>query len=242
VKFYCNEKIEEVAQERLAQLEQILGYPLLPPIPIDIIAEKILGLDFLCEEIEELPGEVIHGAIRPKERLIILNEKHLSLFREKPGLERSTKGHEMGHWDLFIDKKDLDHPSLLDLDNASPFVRRRATTGEVITIQRLLTMQGGQELVREIKSRADDPDEERAVNRYAAAISMPEDMLRDEALKIDRTQWRNLYSLAAKFDVTISALRVRLSQLNLLYIKQDGHETVLYESAEDAMGQMSLGL
>ncbi len=73
-------------------------------------------------------------------------------------------------------------------------------------MQRLLASSEGRDLLREIKSRADDPDEVRAVNRYAAAISMPKEMLREEALQVDRTQWRNLYSLAEKFDVTISAL------------------------------------
>ena len=33
-------------------------------------------------------------------RKILLNEAHLPLFKEKPGLERSTIGHEPGHWDL----------------------------------------------------------------------------------------------------------------------------------------------
>ena len=38
--------------------------------------------------------------------------KRQALFKEKPGLERSTKGHEMGHWDLFVDKGSLEHPTL----------------------------------------------------------------------------------------------------------------------------------
>jgi hypothetical protein len=240
VTFYRNQEIEDLAEKRLAELEQILGRSLAPPIPIEIIAEKILGLDFLWEEIEELPGEIIYGAIRPKERLIVLNEKSLSLFQKKPGLERATKGHEMGHFDLYMDIETLDHPYLLALHQIS-FVRRRAVTGEVIALQRLLTMSGGQALIREIKSRADDPDEARAVNRYASAISMPKEMLREEALQVDRTQWRNLYYLAEKFEVTISALTVRLSQLNLLHVKKNGDRTELYESVEDAMGQRTFG-
>jgi hypothetical protein len=171
-----------------------------------------------------------------------LNEKHLPVFREKHGLVRSTIGHEMGHWDLFIDKVTLEHPTLIDLDDASPFLRRRSATGEVYTLQRLLAFPGGQDLLREIQSRADDPDEARAVNRYAAAISMPRYLLREETLKIDRTRWSNLYALAEKFDVTITALTTRLCQLNLLYIHRDGSKTILYESADDAMGQMTLGL
>ena len=101
-RFYRNVQIERVAEGRLAELQQLTGKPLAPPVPIDLIAEKILGLTLLWDSIEELPGEIIFGGIVPRERLIILNEKRKGLFNEKPGLERSTKGHEMGHWDLFV--------------------------------------------------------------------------------------------------------------------------------------------
>jgi hypothetical protein len=242
VKLYRNQDIEDLAQTRLAQLTQALGTPLTLPIPIDLLAEKILGLNFLWEAIDELPGEIIPGALLPKKRLIVLNEKYLSLFEEKPGVERSTKGHEMGHWDLFIDKATLEHPTLFDGEGMSPFLRRRSALGDVFTMQRLLAFPEGQHLLYEIRSRADDPDEARAVNRYAAAISMPKGMLCEEALKINRTNWSHLYELAKKFEVTISALTVRLSQFNLLYIKRDDKQTMLYESPDDAVGQMTLGL
>jgi hypothetical protein len=105
VRFYRNQEIEDLAAERLSQLAQILARPLAPPIPIDLLAEQVLGLDFLWEDIDELPGETVLGALHPQKRLIIMNDKHRTLFDTKPGLERSTKGHEMGHWDLFIDKR-----------------------------------------------------------------------------------------------------------------------------------------
>ena len=98
MKFYRNQEIEELAADRLAQLAGILGRQLTPPIPIDLLAEKVLKLDFLWEEIDELPGETVLGALHPQKRLIIMNEKRRALFDAKPGLERSTKGHEMGHW------------------------------------------------------------------------------------------------------------------------------------------------
>jgi Zn-dependent peptidase ImmA (M78 family) len=89
-----------------------------------------------------------------------------------------------------------------------------------------------------MKSRADSPDEARSVNRYAAAILMPRAVIIDEAKKIDRTRWPNLYRLAERFDVTISALRVRLEQFNLLYLDQETKR--LYPSREDAQGQARL--
>ncbi|MBU0718460.1 MAG: hypothetical protein KJ749_09455, partial [Planctomycetes bacterium] len=228
-----NREIEHLAQARVAELQQTLGRPVSPPIPIDLIAEKVLHLDFLWEHIDELPGETIFGGLIPQKRLIILNEKRRPLFAEKPGLERSTKGHEMGHWDLFMDKASLNHPTLFTMDSDGPFAFRSSPAGDVAIIKMLQSDPEGRELLRKIESRADEPDEARAVNRYAAALSMPADLLRAEAMKIDRTQWPNLYLLRDRFDVTISALVVRLNQLELLYVDKNGK---LFESKDVAIG------
>lgn len=237
MKFYRNQAIEDLAAERLCQLAQMLARPLTPPIPIDLLAEKVLGLDFLWEDIDELPGETVLGALHPQKRLIIMNETHRTLFETKAGLERSTKGHEMGHWDLFIDQGSLEHPTLFALDDNSPFARRSSPVGEVTIIKRLLSSPEGQDLLRELKSRADVPDEARAVNRYAAAIAMPNDLLRAEVGKIDRTRWSNVYKIADQFEVTISALTVRLQQLGLLHVGMDRR---LHASPAQAQGQFIL--
>ena len=159
MKFYRNQEIEDLAAERLSQLARILARPLAPPIPIDLLAEQVLGLDFLWEDIDELPRETVLGALHPQKRLIIVNDKHRTLFGTKPGLERFTKGHEVGHWDLFIDKGALEHPTLFALGDNSPFARRSSPVGEVTIIKRLLSSPEGQDLLRELKSRADDSDE-----------------------------------------------------------------------------------
>jgi Zn-dependent peptidase ImmA (M78 family) len=237
VKFYRNQEIEDLAAERLSQLARILARPLAPPIPIDLLAEQILGLDFLWEDIDELPRETVLGALHPHKRLIIMNERHRALFDTKPGLERFTKGHEMGHWDLFIEQGALEHPTLFALDDTSPFTRRRSPVGEVTVMKWLLSFPGGQEFLRDLKARADDPNEARAVNRYAAAILMPKDLLRAEVDTIDRTRWSNLYRIAERFEVTIGALTVRLQQLRLLHV---GMDRGLHESPAQAHGQLIL--
>jgi Zn-dependent peptidase ImmA (M78 family) len=239
VKFYRNQEIEDLAAERLSQLARRLAHPLAPPIPIDLLAEQILGLDFLWEDIDELPRETVLGALHPHKRLIIMNDKHRTLFDTKPGLERFTKGHEMGHWDLFIDQGSLEHPTLFALDDSSPFTRRRSPVGEVTVMKWFLSFPEGQEFLRDLQARADDPNEARAVNRYAAAILMPKDLLRAEVDTIDRTRWSNLYRIAELFEVTISALKVRLQQLGLLYMDEDGR---LYKSPTHDEGQISLPL
>ena len=67
---------------------------------------------------------------------------------------------------------------------------------------------------------------------------MPRQLVREEALKINRTAWPELYRLAEKLQVTITALTVRLEQLGLLYIDEQGR---LYESWGVAAGQTTFG-
>lgn len=239
MKFYRNAEVELLAENRLQELATLLGKPLTPPIPIELLAEKILGLNFLWDTITEEPGEVILAGLKPREKLIVLNESHKRLFEDKPGLERFTIGHELGHWDLFINKDTLEHPNLPGLAKSDPFVRRSSSKGPVDIMRFLIRSPKGVEILRDMQSRTDHKDEARAVNRFSAAICMPAALLRAEAVKVDRTHWRNLYPLAEKFGVTITALSVRLKQLNLLAVKEDGE---LFASPDDAIGQMTLGL
>lgn len=61
MKFYRNQEIEDLAEERLSQLAQLLKQPLTPPIPIDILAEKVLELDFLGSSPSLRPAVEPHG-------------------------------------------------------------------------------------------------------------------------------------------------------------------------------------
>ena len=235
MKFYRNEQIEQIAEQRLHEFAQKLERPLSFPIDIELFGDLVLGLSMLWEEIEEIPGEEVLGGLRAPDRLIVMNERHQQEMEQKPGRRRLTQGHEMGHWELFVDKSKLDHPDLFDAAAPEIFAYRSSTGGQVEIIQTLLTSEPGWDILRQINSRADTSDEARSVNRYAAAILMPRSAVIEEARKIDRTQWRNLYLLVEHFGVTISALRVRLEQLNLLYVDQKTN--TLYPSREEAHGQ-----
>lgn len=234
--FYRNADIEAAAETRLMEMERAMGKPLTLPIPVDYLAEQILGLSLLWDEVDELPGEMILGAIMPAKQLIILNERRRVFMDEHPGLERSTKAHEAGHWDLYVDKATLGHPVLFDDDDEGPFALRSSPVGDVAIIKKLEESPEGRELLKQIDKRADEPDEARVVNRYGAAISMPRALIEEELKKIDRTSWPALYRLRERFDVTISALVVRLQQLDLLYIK--GKQ--LFEHRDHATGQARL--
>jgi hypothetical protein len=49
--------------------------------------------------------------------------------------------------------------------------------------------------------------------------------------------WRDVYRMRERYNVTISALTVRLQQLDLLYVDESGK---LYESRSQATGQQRL--
>lgn len=237
-RFWRNDAIEARAQQRLDELAAKLGKPLSPPIPLELLAEQVLGLDFLWEPIEELPGEVILGSLEAKERLIVLNENRKATFAKHPGLERFTTGHEFGHWDLYTDHAALDHPSLFS-DAGGPVVYRSTPSGKLVEVLKILREDAeGREFLRAFTSRADDPEEARAVNRYSSAILMPKDLIRADALRIDRTAWPSLYRLAERYVVSITALTVRLEQLDLLVV--DRKSARLYPSRDAATGQRSL--
>ena len=238
MKFYRNERIEEIAEQRLQEFERKLERPLSFPIDIELFGDLVLGLSMLWEEIDELPGEEVLAGLRAPDRLIVMNERRKQEMEQKPGRRRLTQGHEMGHWDLFVDISKLDHPTLFEAAAPAMFAYRSSTGGQVQIMKTLLSYEKGREIVRQINSRADTPDEARSVNRYAAAILMPRAIITDEAKKINRTQWRSLYPLAERFGVTISALRVRLEQFNLLYVDQKTN--ILYPSREEAHGQGQL--
>jgi Zn-dependent peptidase ImmA (M78 family) len=143
----------------------------------------------------------------------------------------------MGHWDLFVDQTMLGQPGLPGLSSGEGFVQRGSAAGAVQVLQALLRDPDGVDLVRDLMARADDPAEARAVNRYAAAISMPRGMIRGLVAETRPARWRELYRLAERFEVTITALRVRLDQLGLLHVAQDGR---LYASRGEAAGQMKM--
>lgn len=233
--FYRNEQIERIAVQRLLEFEHEMEKPLSIPVDVEKFGDLVLGLSILWEAIEELPGEEVLGGLKADERLIVMNERRLPALQAKSGRLRLTLGHEMGHWDLFVDKSKLDHPSLFD---ATPgmFGYRSTASGRLVQVMtKLLSCEEGREILRKIHARADKPDEARSVNRYAAAILMPREIIVEDAGKIDRTRWPNLYRLAERYDVTISALVVRLEQLDMLCLDQA--TKTLYPSRDAATGQ-----
>ena len=237
-----NEHIEDITTQRLREYEAKANVTVALPVPIDQVVEQALDLSILWDTIEEGPGETILGGLQSKSRMIVLNEKHLSLFNGKPGLLRSTIGHEAGHWDIDLDKAQSLSPSLFG-DGDEPVVYRQASKSNerVEVLLKLATCdERAYRLYRQITSGQDTPEQKSAVDRYQSALLMPRWLMKGAAQRFDLTQWPELYRLMDEAQVTISNLVTRLRRLGLVYLPEGSETKKLYRSEDEYVGQGNL--
>lgn len=232
--------IDEITAARIREYEAKTATPVSFPVPIEKIVEQVLGLSFDWDEIDEQPGEQILGGLVAEKRKIVLNEKHLELFQQKPGLERSTIGHEAGHWDIDIDRGSLGHPTFEGFGISACSVNRHSRKSELIVevLNRALSDERFRKIHRQLTAGEDAPEVRSAVDRYQSSLLMPEWLMREAARRYDLTAWPALYDLAREAQVTISNLTVRLQRLELLYIPEGSKK--LYRSHDEFIGQNRL--
>lgn len=235
-----DEEIEDRTALRIRQYEQHIDSTVAFPVPIENIVEQILGLDFDWIEISERRGEMILAGLVPEERRIVLNTRHLELFSDKPGLERSTIGHEAGHWDIDIDRTSLHHPCLPGMQADSSVVLKHSASEAVLTevLNRAIQDPRYFSLYRHLTAGQDSPEVRSAVERYQSSLLMPDWLIREAVRDIDVTHWPALYDLAAAARVTISNLVVRLQRMDIIYIPDGTHD--LYAGLDAWTGQRHL--
>lgn len=206
--YFSPKKLESLADDLLARYERKTGSTLQPPLQADLIAESI-GLNLLWDEIPEEPGTTTHGALIPEKRLIVLNEHRLQLLESTQGLYNTTIAHEIGHWILHVDHAALDHISLPDLNyDTSP------------------APESGR-----------DRWDERNAHEFMGYLLMPSRLLIPKLKGLNFQNWHDLYHLRETFDITPTALKIRLEKLNLTYLDEKRH---FHKSKEKAKGQTSL--
>jgi hypothetical protein len=239
LRFLSNESIEDTTAQRIRQYEAKAGVTVRFPIPAEEIIEQVLGLSFLWDQIEERPGEMILGGLSRKTRTIVLNEKHLDLFEQKPGLLRSTQVHEGGHADLEGGLGEQG-PSLFG-DDQDRIVHRHSTKGNQqleVLLDLALRNEKAHRPWRNLTAGQDTPEQKSAVDRYQSAFLMPKWLLDEAAQRYDLTQWRDLYALADEAQVNISNLSTRLLRLGMIFIPK-GSKTI-YRSEDEFTGQRTL--
>jgi hypothetical protein len=184
-------------------------------VPIDEIIEFHFGLDIHWEPIDHFDTSgLVMAAIIPRDKRIVMNETCKELFEEKIGTMNFTMAHELGHWVLHVNDKENIQVTL-DFHETETFFCR---------------------------SWSKKPPEEYQADMFAGSLLMPKPMIQKVVSNLKaqgRVQMKQLYWLAPLFKVSISALIVRLKQLDLLYIDADG---IIYDSKSESQGQIALDL
>ena len=242
LKYLKNEAIDDITAQRIREYESKVGVTVALPVPIEEIVEQVLGLDFDRDVIEEQPGEQILGGLDVANRKILINEAHSDLFEEKPGLLRSTIGHEAGHWDIDVDRSKASHPLLPGIDlgplhGKTPRLQESDRLIEVL-FTKAMTDDRAYRIYKQLTDGQDAPEVRSAVDRYQSAILMPKWLIQEAGKRYDFLNWRDLYRLAEEAQVNITNLTVRLQRLGLIYLR-DGDKTI-YRSEDEWSGQKSL--
>ena len=239
MEFIPNKRIEKMTIDRIAEYEKKFKQ-LDIPVPLDIIAEQIFGLTIDWDSL----GKGVLGGLNPKEKILFINEDYISLFKEKPGLERFSKAHELGHWDIHVDEAQLSHPCLFgDNEGSDIFLRKETEKGNEVFVIKNAWLDP--EIYKKLKTktdRRDSPVAARQVDRYASFLLMPKHLIDKYINEVnsDIYNWPFLYRMAEAFEVTPTALKIRLMQLGLIYVSEDFNDKKIYSSKEECFGQGKL--
>jgi hypothetical protein len=193
-RFWRREQIEDIALLTLLDFRRRTGVRLAPPIDVDLVGELACGLQWDWDVLPEPPSTLVWAALFPHEARVVLNETHARKFAASSGLERFTKSHEIGHWMLHVDKEKGEYSEGV----APEFIVRGALHSTI--------------------GRAGQTNWlERHADWFAAALLMPASIFVPIAESSDLYDARVLKKLARTFDVSLAALRARLSQLGLSF-------------------------
>jgi Zn-dependent peptidase ImmA (M78 family) len=209
VNYIAPTEIERRANAVIQEYEKRYGtIPI--PVPIELIAENIVDLVLEWRKIPESTGEVIFAGLAPAQRKVIFNERRKKDYDDNGGLYNTVLAHEVGHWSLHVDAADLGLQSLLP--------------GTGIASQFLLRSTGPTKPI------------EWQAHAFMGYLLMPYRLLRNYIETEDLCDWSTLYYLRDKFDVTISALVIRLTKMKLIYVD----DKRIYPSEAVAKGQARL--
>jgi hypothetical protein len=179
-----------------------------PPVPVEEIADFLLELNVEWGPISDTEDKPILAYIHAESKAIKLNELRQVYFDEFMGTYQFTLAHELGHYDLHLVESELEQLQF-DMGKGKVFICRGLAKDR-----------------REIQA-----------NRFAGYLLMPSNLLQPAVEDIDLLHWPNLYELCERFSVSITALKIRLENLGLLYVDTDGS---LHRSRDEAAGQLPL--
>ncbi len=193
-KFFRPEAIERRASELLAKHLAKTGAALVAPVLVDRLVEDLLDLQILWDKLPEKENSTILAGLAPKKRLVVFNEAHVTLFDKTPGLYRTVLAHEVGHWDLHVDKATLHQTAISGIDEQLQFLFR---------------------------SEQQSWDESNA-HLFMSYLLVPDELLTPLLRNVQHFDWPALYKLRDLFQVTISVIRIRLEKKGILFVDPHG--------------------
>lgn len=235
-RFVKNEHIETRTIELIKNYERKANTTVSYPIPLENILMQEYNLFVHWDEINEEDGIEIYGGLCSEKKTIVLNQKHQKFFNSTKGFERSTIAHEAGHWEYDVDKFRLGNEPDLGFTNKQSNYYRSSTKDSIVHIYKGNLKIPDVPRLLEMMKKYDTPDQARIVNRFSASLNMPYYLIKEYINKHDIYNWKNLYEMRDEFDVSISALTVRLQQLKILYIK----DNEIFKNKADYSGQFGL--
>ena len=237
--FWSNDALDDRTAGRLAEYERKTGRKVEPPVPVELLAEIVFDLRLSYEPVEGEPGLSVFGCLNPTRRTVYVNTDYRALFDEKPGFERFTIAHEVGHWDLFEQYADKETGALFG--GPAPEVLNCRTRGGVPAkfIKRLWhTKPDVFDVLSHLQNRRDSPTVGSAVDRYAGAMLMPKSLLLPAFRAANVTGWHDLYAIRDRFQVSITARVIRLERLKQIFVTED--KQIFLGTREEYEGQQRI--
>lgn len=208
--FLALENIEKRANELIWKYEESYGL-ISAPVPVEKIAENIIDLIIEWNNISDNSDEIIFAGLDTMNKKVVFNERRRSIYDDTDGLYNTVLAHEVGHWVLHVD-------------------------GIELGLQKVLP---GTEVTTKFVYRSKGPSSpiEWQAHSFMGFLLLPYKLLRSHIDTGDIYEWSGLYYMKEKFDVTISALVMRLKKLGLIYIDDD---KTIYHSEGESKGQIRM--
>ena len=216
-RFITSDEMETITEAILSEYGYSLAFSGNPEaIPINELIEFHYNLDIAWEHIDRFSEDgLVMAAIIPSKRKVVMNESCKGLFEEKIGTMNFTMAHELGHWVLHVDDK---------FNQQIPFAFNKEDTYYC-------------------RNFSKKPPEEFQADMFAGCLLIPKPILVPLVNSLKNTykeiRFPQLYRICEIFEVSISALKVRLHSLKLLYIDKNGK---IHKSMDDYTGQMTLNI
>ena len=168
------------------------GARLALPIDVDLVGELTCGLTWDWEPMPDEQDRIIWARLVPAARRVDMNERYASDLRHNQGLDRFTRGHEIGHWELHAV-----HP----VPNQLILFPVEAPTTETVFCR-----------------GRDESWQEKQADWFAAALLMPADVFLTAVRQFNLMTPEDLGALKRMCDVSWAALTIRLKTLGVPHV------------------------